>query len=71
MTEALGYLHFSGRVIHRGICPQSVIVNKKGTWKLAGLEFAEKACESDLMVSSYTHALTQLITHLLTQSLNS
>lgn len=51
MTEALGYLHFSARVIHRGICPQSVIINKRGTWKLAGLEFSEKANEGDLMVS--------------------
>ncbi|KAF8790362.1 SCY1-like protein 2 isoform X2 [Argiope bruennichi] len=49
LTEALCFLHYSCKLIHRNLCPQSVIINKRGTWKLAGLEFAEKCNENDIM----------------------
>ena len=51
LTEALLYLHYSCKLIHRNVCPQSVLINKKGSWKLAGLEFTEKCADGDLMVS--------------------
>ena len=51
LTEALLFLHYNCKIIHRNVCPSSVIVNKKGTWKLAGLEFSEKCNETDPMVS--------------------
>ncbi|XP_060534730.1 SCY1-like protein 2 isoform X3 [Cylas formicarius] len=47
ITEALSFLHFSGHVIHRNVCPASVLVTKKGTWKLAGLEFNERVTDVD------------------------
>ncbi|CAD7082852.1 unnamed protein product [Hermetia illucens] len=47
ITEALSYLHYSGHVIHRNVCPSSILVTKKGTWKLAGLEFIERVSETD------------------------
>lgn len=49
LTEALSFLHYSCKLIHRNLSPQSVIVNKRGTWKLAGLEFTEKCNETDLL----------------------
>ncbi|XP_046997938.1 protein kinase domain-containing protein ppk32 [Schistocerca americana] len=39
ITEALSFLHYSGHVLHRNVCPSSILVTKKGTWKLGGLEF--------------------------------
>ena len=51
IVEALVYLHTTCRVIHRNISPQSVLINKRGTWKLSGLEFVEKCHEPDPMVS--------------------
>ena len=39
VTEALQFLHYSGHVIHRNVCPNSVVVTKRGVWKLAGMEF--------------------------------
>ena len=39
IIEALSFLHYSGHVIHKNVCPSSILVTKKGTWKLAGLEF--------------------------------
>lgn len=42
ITEALSYLHYTKHVIHKNVCPSSILVTKKGTWKLAGLEFMGK-----------------------------
>ncbi|CAG7727444.1 unnamed protein product [Allacma fusca] len=47
LTEALQFLHYSGRVLHRNVCPSSILVTKRGTWKLAGLEFTERANDID------------------------
>lgn len=38
-TEALGFLHQSCQVMHRNVCPSSIIITKRGTWKLCGFEF--------------------------------
>ncbi|XP_022248473.1 SCY1-like protein 2 [Limulus polyphemus] len=46
LTEGLSFLHYSCKLIHRNVCPQSIIINKRGTWKLAGLEFTEKCDET-------------------------
>lgn len=45
ITEALTFLHYSGHIIHRNVCPSSILVTKKGTWKLAGLEFTGEFVE--------------------------
>ncbi|XP_033608206.1 SCY1-like protein 2 isoform X4 [Cryptotermes secundus] len=47
ITEALSFLHYSGHVLHRNVCPSSILVTKKGTWKLGGLEFTERVNEID------------------------
>ncbi|XP_044733350.1 SCY1-like protein 2 [Chrysoperla carnea] len=47
ITEALSFLHYSGHVLHRNVCPSSILVTKKGTWKLAGLEFTERVSDID------------------------
>jgi hypothetical protein len=38
-TEALSFLHNSCQLMHRNVCPSSIIITKKGTWKLFGFEF--------------------------------
>ncbi|XP_046681827.1 SCY1-like protein 2 [Homalodisca vitripennis] len=47
ITEALSFLHYSGHVLHRNVCPSSILVTKKGTWKLGGLEFTERMNDVD------------------------
>ncbi|XP_055536693.1 SCY1-like protein 2 isoform X3 [Wyeomyia smithii] len=47
ITEALSFLHYSGQLIHRNVCPSSILITKKGTWKLAGFEFTERVNETD------------------------
>nr|XP_046909922.1 SCY1-like protein 2 isoform X1 [Dermatophagoides farinae] len=49
IVEALIHLHHNCKVIHRNISPQSILINKKGTWKLAGFEFVEKCNDNDIM----------------------
>ena len=39
MTEALQFLHNDVKLVHYNICPESIIVNKNGSWKLAGFDF--------------------------------
>lgn len=51
VSEALHFLHSSCKIIHRNISPQSVIVTRKGTWKLFGFEFIEKCNDADIHVS--------------------
>lgn len=38
-TEGLSHLHYNRQILHRNVCPSSVIITKKGTWKLFGFEF--------------------------------
>ncbi|XP_039763689.1 SCY1-like protein 2 [Pararge aegeria] len=47
MVEALHYIHYTMRQIHRNVCPQVIIVTKRGTWKLFGLEFTEHIIDRD------------------------
>ena len=39
LTEALQFLHNDVKLVHYNLCPESVIVNKNGSWKLAGFDF--------------------------------
>uniref|UniRef100_A0ABD2X8J5 Protein kinase domain-containing protein n=1 Tax=Trichogramma kaykai TaxID=54128 RepID=A0ABD2X8J5_9HYME len=48
-TEALSFLHYSCQFMHRNVCPVSIMITKKGTWKLFGFEFLEKVNEIDAM----------------------
>ncbi|XP_077282832.1 SCY1-like protein 2 [Temnothorax americanus] len=47
ITEALLFLHGNCKVLHRNICPTSIIITKRGTWKLSGFEFIG---ESNLII---------------------
>ncbi|MFH4975121.1 hypothetical protein AB6A40_001830 [Gnathostoma spinigerum] len=46
LSEALAFLHVDARMLHRNVCPESVIVNEKGSWKLAGFDFATQGISS-------------------------
>ncbi|CAH0393983.1 unnamed protein product [Bemisia tabaci] len=50
LTEALSFLHCIGHTLHHNVCPGSIFVNKKGIWKLGGLEFTASSITSLLNV---------------------
>ncbi|XP_078482866.1 SCY1-like protein 2 [Ciona intestinalis] len=39
IAEALAFLHSSVRMVHGNLCPESIIINKMGAWKIAGFDF--------------------------------
>ncbi|XP_014662009.1 PREDICTED: SCY1-like protein 2 [Priapulus caudatus] len=55
VTEALSYIHGTEQMIHGNVSPQSIIVNTKGTWKLAGMEFVQKLQEGMVICSLYNN----------------
>ncbi|RUS84700.1 hypothetical protein EGW08_007528, partial [Elysia chlorotica] len=42
ITDALSYIHNKERLVHCNLGPHSVLLNKKGGWKIFGFGFAEK-----------------------------
>uniref|UniRef100_A0A1I8G759 Protein kinase domain-containing protein n=2 Tax=Macrostomum lignano TaxID=282301 RepID=A0A1I8G759_9PLAT len=51
VNEALKYLHSTQKVIHGNLNLGSVLITKRGCWKLSGLGFVEKSSSSH--VSAY------------------
>uniref|UniRef100_A0A1I8F766 Protein kinase domain-containing protein n=1 Tax=Macrostomum lignano TaxID=282301 RepID=A0A1I8F766_9PLAT len=43
INEALKYLHCTQKVIHGNVSPCSILITKRGCWKLSGLGFVEKS----------------------------
>ena len=41
LGQALEFLHGDVKLLHRNVCPESVVINKSGAWKLAGFEFCQ------------------------------
>lgn len=39
VMEGLQFLHNDVKMIHRNICPESIIVNAEGSWKLFGFDY--------------------------------
>ncbi|CAD1473453.1 unnamed protein product, partial [Heterotrigona itama] len=54
ITEALLFLHGTCKVLHRNVCPASVIITKRGTWKLSGLEFIAPEVQQKKMGGFYS-----------------
>lgn len=38
VAEGLSFLHKDVKMLHKNICPQSIIINDNGAWKIAGFE---------------------------------
>ena len=39
ISEGLSFLHTSARMLHRNICPESIVINEQGAWKISGLDY--------------------------------
>ncbi|XP_069485462.1 SCY1-like protein 2 isoform X2 [Ambystoma mexicanum] len=39
VSEGLAFLHSSVKMIHANICPENIILNKSGAWKIMGFDF--------------------------------
>jgi len=39
ISEGLGFLHGSAKMLHRNISPESIVINEQGAWKICGFEY--------------------------------
>ncbi|KAG0710692.1 SCY1-like protein 2 [Chionoecetes opilio] len=39
VSEGLAFLHNSVKTVHRNICPENIVLNHQGAWKLFGFDF--------------------------------
>lgn len=39
ISEGLSFLHNSAKMLHRNICPESIIINEQGAWKICGFDY--------------------------------
>lgn len=39
LAEGLAFLHNDVKLIHGNICPESIVINKSGVWKIFGFDF--------------------------------
>ncbi|KAK6184566.1 hypothetical protein SNE40_007015 [Patella caerulea] len=39
VIEGITFLHNDAKIMHHNICPESIMLNKNGSWKLAGFDF--------------------------------
>ncbi|XP_067204009.1 SCY1-like protein 2 isoform X2 [Linepithema humile] len=60
ITEALLFLHSNRKVLHRNVCPTSIIITKKGTWKLSGFEFIERGNDLPVTVQPWTKHMPKM-----------
>lgn len=40
ISEGLQFLHNDVKLLHKNICPESVVINASGVWKIFGLDFS-------------------------------
>lgn len=39
LSEGLAFLHSDVKLLHRNVCPESVVINTQGAWKIFGFDF--------------------------------
>ncbi|XP_068218143.1 SCY1-like protein 2 isoform X2 [Palaemon carinicauda] len=39
VSEGLAFLHNSVKIVHRNVCPENIVLNHQGAWKLFGFDF--------------------------------
>lgn len=39
LAEGIGFLHSDVKLLHRNICPESIVVNRQGAWKIFGFDY--------------------------------
>lgn len=40
ISEGLSFLHSGVKMVHGNLCPENIILNKSGSWKIMGFDFS-------------------------------
>ena len=57
----MAFLHNSVKMVHGNLCPESVIINNGGAWKMAGFDFCVSNIGSQTDVSFLEQAIMAVI----------
>jgi len=47
LGEGLAFLHSDVKLLHRNLCPESIVMNVHGAWKIFGFDFCALNQNSD------------------------
>ncbi|XP_023930039.1 SCY1-like protein 2 isoform X3 [Lingula anatina] len=63
ITEALSYLHNTETCLHGNVCPSSILISKRGAWKLAGMGFLQVARDGkeSFMANPWTNKASKMV----------
>ncbi|XP_038150107.1 SCY1-like protein 2 isoform X2 [Cyprinodon tularosa] len=54
MSEGLSFLHSGVKMVHGNLCPENIILNKSGAWKIMGFDFSISSNNPADAESKYT-----------------
>lgn len=54
MSEGLSFLHSGVKMVHGNLCPENIILNKSGAWKIMGFDFSISSINSSDAEPKYT-----------------
>lgn len=46
ISEGLSFLHSGVKMVHGNLCPENIILNKSGSWKIMGFDFSISSTNS-------------------------
>ena len=53
ICEAMNFLHENGQLLHRGICPSSIVVSSSSVWKMCGFQYSISLTSRDFSMFSF------------------
>lgn len=53
ISEGLQFLHNDVKLLHKNICPESIVINSSGVWKIFGLDFCVHNTSPPNQVASF------------------
>ncbi|XP_035281447.1 SCY1-like protein 2 isoform X1 [Anguilla anguilla] len=53
-AEGLAFLHSGVKMVHGNLCPENIIVNKSGSWKIMGFDFSISSSNPSDQEPTYT-----------------
>jgi SCY1-like protein 2 len=53
ICEAMNFLHENGQLLHRGICPSSIVVSTNSIWKICGFQYSTSLTSRELSMFSF------------------
>jgi len=59
LGQGLAFLHNDAKLLHHNLCPENVVINEQGAWKIFGFDFCSQSINSvDLNVRTKTNEFT-------------